>query len=71
MGKCTSRHLFGTVEAKVSSSQRIACLDMMAGLLANRGWSEHENWRLVNVLKDPSQPRLCFCLHTGNHDNPI
>ena len=22
-------------------------------------------------LKDPSQPRLCFCLHTGNHDNPI
>ena len=22
-------------------------------------------------LKNPSQPRLCFCLHTGNHDNPI
>ena len=21
----------------------------------------------MNGLKDPSQPRLCFCLHMGNH----
>ena len=25
----------------------------------------------ILILKDPSQPRLCFCLRTENHDNQI